>query len=162
MFLSEEDFKFIIKISISTLYSLFSNEVHILFYSSEIWISSKNVTTKGQIKRKADWRAVDSPKKGTNKFVFFCCIKQESKKPTNSFLRFLGKSTTRQSALGFIWPLRKHWLRIQLWKYLLRLIHLNVKWKRHHNLLYNFYWHLWYWNGCTYTLQCHLYNKKEA
>ena len=64
--------------------------------------------------------------------------------------------------MDFIWPLRKHWLQIQLWKYLLRLIHLNVKWKRHHNLLYNFYWHLWYWNGCTYTIQCHLYNKKEA
>ena len=39
---------------------------------------------------------------------------------------------------------------------------LNRKLKRHHNILYNFYWHLWYWNGCTYTIQCHLYNKKEA
>jgi hypothetical protein len=28
--------------------------------------------SKGKIKPKADWRAVDSPKKRTNEFVFFC------------------------------------------------------------------------------------------
>ena len=31
----------------------------------------KKIDTKGQIKPKADWRAIDSPKKGTDKFVFF-------------------------------------------------------------------------------------------
>ena len=28
--------------------------------------------TKGQIKAKADWRAIDSPKKRTDEFGFFC------------------------------------------------------------------------------------------
>ena len=59
----------------------------------------KNVFTKGQIKPKADWRAIDSPKKRTNEFVFFC---HEKQKKTNSFVRFLGQSTARQSAYGFI------------------------------------------------------------
>ena len=51
-------------------------------------------TLKGQIKPKADWHAIDSPKKLTVEFVFFCC--------ENSFVRFLGESTARQSAYGFI------------------------------------------------------------
>ena len=127
------------------------------------WNAHFKGPTKGQIKLKAYWRTVDSSKRRTNKFGgFFCRKKQEIKKQTNLFVLLLGESTARKSAYGFIWPLKKHWLRIRLRHYLLRLIHLNVKWKRHHNLLYNFYWHLWYWNGCTYTIQCHLYNKKEA
>ena len=35
--------------------------------------------TKGQIKPKADWRAVDSPKKQTNKFVFFAVKSKKAK-----------------------------------------------------------------------------------
>ena len=33
--------------------------------------------TKGQIEPKADWRAIDSPKKQTNKFVFFLLYSPE-------------------------------------------------------------------------------------
>ena len=72
-----------------------------------------------QIKPKADWRAIDSPKKRTNEFGFFAMtvgkyLKLEilissfkyfrtvkQKKP-NSFIRFLGESMARQSAFGFI------------------------------------------------------------
>ena len=32
----------------------------------------QSVVPKGQIKSKADWCAIDSPKKGTNEFGFFC------------------------------------------------------------------------------------------
>ena len=60
-----------------------------------------NGNTKGQIKPKADWRAVDSPKKRTNEFDFFDFLLFTAKKP-NSFVRFLGESTARQSAFGFI------------------------------------------------------------
>ena len=56
---------------------------------------------KGQIKPKADWRAVDSPKKRTNEFVLFAFLLFTANK-TNSFVRFLGESMTRQSAFGFI------------------------------------------------------------
>jgi hypothetical protein len=41
---------------------------------------------KGQIKTKADWRTVDSPKKRTNEFGFFCREKQTNKKQICSFL----------------------------------------------------------------------------
>ena len=34
-------------------------------------------TIKGQIKPKADWRAIDSPKKRTNEFVFFLLYSPE-------------------------------------------------------------------------------------
>ena len=48
--------------------------------------------------RWTDWCAVESPKKRTNKFVFFCFLTLHSKKnPIRSFL-FLGESTTRKSA----------------------------------------------------------------
>ena len=59
---------------------------------------------KGQIKPKADWHAVDSPKKRMNKFGFLPWkAKKQTKK--NSFVCFLGESTVCQSAFGFIWPL---------------------------------------------------------
>ena len=57
--------------------------------------------TKGQVKPKADWLAVDSPKKQTDKFVLFTFLLFTAKKP-NSFVRFLGESTASQSAFGFI------------------------------------------------------------
>ena len=59
------------------------------------------LTAKGQIKPKADWRAIDSPKKRTNEFVLFA-VKSKKANKTNSFLHFLGESTARQSAFGFI------------------------------------------------------------
>ena len=58
-------------------------------------------TFKGQIKPKADGRAVDSPKKRTNEFGLFAFLLFTANKP-NSFVRFLGESTVRQSAYGFI------------------------------------------------------------
>ena len=57
--------------------------------------------SKGQIKPKADWRAVDSPKNRTNEFVLFAFFYFTANK-TNSFVHFLGESTARQSAFGFI------------------------------------------------------------
>ena len=56
---------------------------------------------KGQIKPKADWRAVDSPKKWTKESAFFCPEKQKGKKKIIHSL-FLGESTASQSAYGFI------------------------------------------------------------
>ena len=69
-------------------------------------------STKGQIKPKADWRAIDSPKKRTNEFVFFAMTVRKylklvvsissfkyfrtvKQKKTNWFVRFLGESTAR-------------------------------------------------------------------
>ena len=59
------------------------------------------VRHKGQLISKADWRAIDSPKKQMNDF-FAMKNKKERK---NLFVRFLGESTAYQSAYGFIWPL---------------------------------------------------------
>ena len=55
---------------------------------------------KGQIKPKADWHAVNSPKKRTNKFVLFAFLLFTANK-TNSFFRFLEESTWRQSCFLF-------------------------------------------------------------
>jgi hypothetical protein len=49
-------------------------------------------------------RHVDSPKNWTNSFVCFFAVKSKKAKKTNSFLRFLGEPTARQSAYGFISP----------------------------------------------------------
>ena len=54
--------------------------------------------TKGQIKPKTAWRAVDSSKQQTNEFVFLAFLLFTAKKP-NSFIRFLGESTARKFAL---------------------------------------------------------------
>ena len=83
-------------------------------------VSSDSIdSAKGQIKLKADWRAIDSPKKRTNEFGFFAMtvrnyLKLEisissfkffrtvkQKKP-NRFVQFLGESSARQSVYGFI------------------------------------------------------------
>ena len=63
-----------------------------------------NLPSKGQIKPKADWRAVDSPKKRRNEFILFPFLLFTANK-TNLFDRFMGESTACQSAFGFIWPL---------------------------------------------------------
>ena len=56
---------------------------------------------KGQLISKADCRAIDSPKKRTDKFNLFAV---KSKK-ANSSVRFLGESMARQSAFKINRPL---------------------------------------------------------
>ena len=63
--------------------------------------SIESADSKGQIKPKTDWRAVDSPKKRTNEFVLFA-LKSKKAKKTNLFFHFLGESMARKSAFGFI------------------------------------------------------------
>jgi hypothetical protein len=64
-------------------------------------VNTENVQTtnhaKGQSISKADWCDIDSPKKRTDKFVLFAFLLFTANK-SNSFVLFLGKSTTRQSA----------------------------------------------------------------
>ena len=55
---------------------------------------------KGQLISKADWRAIDSPKKRTDKFVLFAFLLFTANK-SNSSVRFLGESTAHQSAFRF-------------------------------------------------------------
>ena len=52
---------------------------------------------KGQLITKADWRAIDSPKKRTDEFDLFAFLLFMANK-SNSSLRFLGESMARQSA----------------------------------------------------------------
>ena len=59
-------------------------------------LSCKEIIIKGQIKPKADWRAVDSPKKRTNEFVLFAFLLFTANK-SNLFVHFLGDSMVRQS-----------------------------------------------------------------
>ena len=67
-----------------------------------------------RLNRKQFGHAVDSPKKRTNEFVLFA-MKSKKANKTNLFVHFLGESTARQSAFGFIWPLsdwpilKLHW-----------------------------------------------------
>jgi hypothetical protein len=56
--------------------------------------------TKGQIKPKADWPAIDSPKQQMNEFVLFDFLLFMANK-TNSFVLFLGESTARQNCFRF-------------------------------------------------------------
>ena len=60
--------------------------------------------TKGQIKPKPDWRAVDSPKKRTNKFVLFAFLLFTVNK-TNSCFVFWEHLQSARTAFGLIWPL---------------------------------------------------------
>ena len=58
------------------------------------------IQTKGQLISKADWRAIDSPKKRRDEFVLFAFLLFTANK-SNSSIRFLGESTARQSAFWF-------------------------------------------------------------
>ena len=55
---------------------------------------------KGQLISKADWRAIDSPKKWTDEFVLFAFLLFTAKE-SNLAVCFLGESTARQSAFRF-------------------------------------------------------------
>ena len=81
--------------------------LHRLLVSSSTFIldlqrpaASKAAGTKGQLISKADWHAIDSPKKQTDEFVLFAFLLFMANK-SNSFVRFLGESTARQSAFRF-------------------------------------------------------------
>ena len=62
------------------------------FYADFKKVSKKFLTTvtKGQIKPKADWRAVDSPKKQTDEFDLFA-VKSKKANKSNLSIRFLGE-----------------------------------------------------------------------
>ena len=71
---------------------------------------------KGQLILKADWRAIDSPKKRTDEFVLFAFLLFTANK-SNSYIQFLGESMARQSAIGFIRPLELVFVAEQwIWK----------------------------------------------
>ena len=53
--------------------------------------------SKGQLFSKADWRAIDSPKKRTDEFVLFAFLLFTANK-SNSSVWFLGESRACQSA----------------------------------------------------------------
>ena len=55
------------------------------------------IVAKGQLISKANFQAVDSPKKRTNEFGVFAFLLFTAKK-SNSSIRFLGESTAHQSA----------------------------------------------------------------
>ena len=60
----------------------------------------KKISIKGQIKPKADWCAVDTPKKQMNEFVLFVFLLFTAKK-TNLFV-FRENLRRANSAFGFI------------------------------------------------------------
>ena len=59
---------------------------------------------KGQLISKANWRAIDSPKKQTDEFDLFA-VKSKKANKTNSSAHFLGESMARQSAFEINWLL---------------------------------------------------------
>ena len=79
---------------------VFMRSYYHFYYASTI-SKQCNRTFKGQIKPKADWRTIDSPKKRTNVCVCFLLITSVKRR---SFI-FLEESTARQSAFCFISPL---------------------------------------------------------
>ena len=56
--------------------------------------------TKGQLISKADWRAIESPKKQTDEFVLFAFLLFKANK-SNSPVPFLGEYMACQSAFWF-------------------------------------------------------------
>ena len=71
------------------------------FWSYPTFGLTEGQVIKGQIKtEKQDWRAVDSPKKRTNKFVLSAFLLFTANK-TNSLVHFLGESTARQTCFWF-------------------------------------------------------------
>ena len=64
----------------------------------------KQGTSKGQMKPKADWLAVDSPKKRKDECVLFAFLLFPANH-TNSSVHFLGESRARQSAFEIKRPL---------------------------------------------------------
>ena len=60
---------------------------------------SRGILAKGQVKPKADWCAINSPKKWTNEFVLFAFLLFTANK-TNLFVQKCSKSMCTKSTLG--------------------------------------------------------------
>ena len=69
--------------------------------------SAVSFRAKGQLILKADWCAIDSPKKRTDELVLFAFLLFMANK-SNSPVRFLGESTARQSAFRFFLTFSGH------------------------------------------------------
>ena len=63
-----------------------------------------NYLSKGQLISKADWRAIDSPKKGTDEFVLFAFLLFTANK-SNSSVCFWENLRCANLLFGFSWPL---------------------------------------------------------
>ena len=61
---------------------------------------------KGQLILKANWHAIDIPKKQQRIFFLFAYLLFTANK-SNLSLHFLGESMARQSTFSFFWPLKK-------------------------------------------------------
>ena len=75
-----------------------------LFWIFKLWYSkllSCLGGNKGHLILKADWRAIDSPKKRMDEFVLFAFLLFTSNE-SNSFVCFLGESTASHQLFGFI------------------------------------------------------------
>ena len=68
-----------------------------IFSEGLFTVNNYRQAAKGQLISKADWRAVDSPKKRTDEFDLFA-VKSKKANKSNSSVRFLGESMARQSA----------------------------------------------------------------
>ena len=71
-------------------------------HTNQDLIQSQKVCAKGLLISKADWRAIDSPKKQTNEFVLFAFLLFTANKQIRLFV-FLGENLRRTNpASGFI------------------------------------------------------------
>ena len=85
-------------------------------FKTNLGFKAKYIPGKGQIKPKADWPAIDSPKKTKERFFFAMTVRKYLKleiwissfkyfktvKQKTRFIQFLVESTGCQSAYGFI------------------------------------------------------------
>jgi hypothetical protein len=63
----------------------------------------------GQIKPQADWWAIDSPKKQTNKFVLFFAVKsKKAKKKKNRWFVFFGRIYVAPFCLRFYLTFKRY------------------------------------------------------
>ena len=91
---------------------LFIKGLKILWYATNrkvLLLATLQYVPKGQLISKADWCAIDSPKKRTDKFVLFAFLLFTANK-SNSSVRFLGESTARQSAFWFYLTFNKKYV----------------------------------------------------
>ena len=69
--------------------------------NNEVLTIRSGYHSKGRIKPKADWCAIDSPKKQRNGFVVFAFFAFHRKNKTYSFVQFLGESTAHPNCFWF-------------------------------------------------------------
>ena len=114
---------FVLHFVLRFFYMSYQSDISFIFWANFFCLFRQ---FKGQIKPKADWSVVDSPKKRKNESVLFTFLLFTANK-TNLFVRFLGESMERPICFQFYLTFNMSWIFLCLLYEMIEKLHSTIR-----------------------------------